>query len=209
MILSRRKFLASSVLGTGALLSTTFFAFGTFSPGPESTLDRYLEMIRAKKSPEALDHDPALRSEYEKHASALSESGYAALTPFVSEEICIIPFRLGGTGLGLSDLAVLFFEQDKNQIWQKSATLTGFQLEALVKSAGKWDYDALPGLFTPALSNDPTSAHTISCRSAKLRIKTFIGPGNTYTQLKVTTANNYTFQQEITSEHPYKSVRIA
>lgn len=155
--MERRTFLYNASLGT---LGLSFFS-GFTSRFDRSqfgaSLDEFLNAIGA--TPQSwLESDPMLEEVCADASNAWKKTGYEALkTTFFlcnNQQKAIFFLHLPHPELGMLDLSALLFQKDAaTEKWQAVASLSGFQLEALIRAAAvlKMEHDPnhLAGLLLP------------------------------------------------------------
>ena len=137
--MKRRSFLYNASVGT---LGLSFFSGLTsrFGRSPFSaSLDEFLNAIGA--TPQSwLESDPTLEEVCADASKAWKKTGYEAFSNtfflYANQQKAIYFLSLPHPELGILDFSALVFQKDAtNERWQTIASLSGFQLEALVRAA--------------------------------------------------------------------------
>lgn len=155
--MKRRTFLYNASLGTLGLSFFSGFASNFDRSQFTASLEEFLNAIGAK--PQSwLASDPMLEEVCADASKAWKKTGYEALskTFFVCahQEKAIFFLHLPHPELGIMDISALVFQKDEaTSNWQPATSLSGFQLEALIRAAAalKKEYEPsrLAGLLLP------------------------------------------------------------
>lgn len=144
--MKRRTFISTTILGTlsaNQLLASTPVELTT--PNTSRWFSLLLKVTNAKQRKRYLLTDKKLKTTYEAIRDEWSLSGYQALGEnyFLCRdgELALFPIELQHTALGQIDFAVLVFEKKKINEWESVKSLSGFNIEALVKSLDTFSAD--------------------------------------------------------------------
>jgi len=158
--MKRRTFLYNASVGTLGLSFFSGFA-SNFNRGQfTASLEAFLNAIGA--TPQSwLASDPTLEEVCADASKAWKKTGYEALskTFFLcnQQQKAIFFLHLPHPELGTLDISALIFQKDEATTnWQPATSLSGFQLEALIRAAAALKPEHTPnrlaGLLLPHLS---------------------------------------------------------
>jgi len=158
--MKRRTFLYNASMGTIGLSFFSGFA-SNFGRSPfNASLDEFLNAIGA--TPQSwLESDPTLEEVYADASKAWKKTGYEALnkTFFLcnQQQKAIFFLHLPHPELGTLDISALIFQKDEaTKNWQPATSLSGFQLEALIRAAAALKAEQAPNRLAGLLLPHPS-----------------------------------------------------
>lgn len=145
--MKRRTFISTTILGAlsaNQLLASTPVTLTT--PNTSKWFSLLLKVTNAKKRKRYLLTDKQLKTAYEATKDEWSLSGYQALGEnyFLCRDgkLVLFPIELQHPLLGQIDFAILVFEKNKTNQWKSIKSLSGFDIEALIKSLDTFPTDS-------------------------------------------------------------------
>lgn len=208
--MKRRNFLYNASLSTLGLSFFSGFVSNFDRSQFTASLDEFLNAIGAV--PQSwLVSDPELEEACSKEIKTWERTGYKALnkTFFLCNQgqKAIFFLHLHHPELGTLDLSALVFQKgDATAPWQTTASLSGFQLEALVRAAAALKMEQAPnrlaGLLLPHAGKAKTTSGSFATEYGEVGVRASLSKNKVMSIKAAVYKNNQAlWSSEYTSDH--------
>lgn len=206
--MKRRNFISTTILGAlsaNQLLAST--PVESTIPNISKWFSQLLKVTNAKQRKRYFLTDKKLKNTYEAIRDEWSLSGYQALGEnyFLCRdgELALFPIELQHTTLGQIDFAVLVFEKKKSNEWKSVKSLSGFNIEALVKSLNTFsaDVEDVANCILPTQSTPEFTIKGYKTPKGHVYFDTRITDNKAVVNVEITINNEIVWNGKHDSEH--------